>query len=107
MHCSKSSYCSRVPEVYPLPHENHKQPSDHWKGTIDLLLKLMNIGSEAGVPGFWHKLANANMKEAHAIIQEQQLQLQLHVSSVGLPEPIATMELASTITNLQFASRYK
>jgi hypothetical protein len=67
----------------PPSHRNHQKPSVHWKETIGLLLlQPVNVGLEADLPGIWHKLADVNMKEAHAIIQEQ---LQLQASSLGLP----------------------
>jgi hypothetical protein len=63
----------------------------------------VNVGSEAGLPNNWHKIANAKKKEACAMIQ-----LQLHGSSaLGLPEPIVTMELTSIIISLQFALPYE
>jgi hypothetical protein len=40
------------------------RPSEHWEGTIDLLLRLVGVGAEDNLPPIWLAWANYNKKEA-------------------------------------------
>jgi hypothetical protein len=88
-HTTPTAHIAAEHRRYTPSHGNHKKPGDHCKETMGLLLlQPVNVGlDEANLPNIWHKLADVNMKEARAIIQEQ---LQLQASSLGLPETMVT-----------------
>ncbi len=81
--------------------EEEKLPSVHFKGTINLLLRLTNKREESELPEIYHRWANSNKKEFRAVLQEV---FDHTAVELGLPEPIATGDLAQTISTLKFAS---
>ena len=78
-----------------------KPPSAHFKGTINLLLRLTNRTEEKELPEIYHRWANSNKKEFRAVLQEV---FDQNAVRLGLPEPVATADLAMTISTLRFAS---
>jgi hypothetical protein len=85
----------------PAPAKKDQKPSDHWRGTIDLLLCIVQVGSEADLPDAWSAWAPANKKEHWNILQER---LQETAVLLGYPQPVATGELTQILVNLQFIS---
>ena len=83
---------------------SRKLPSEQWKGTIDLLLKLTQVRTETDLPELWHKWVNSNKKEFRAILQES---FKATALSLGLPEPVATADFSTTVANLQFSSPFE
>jgi hypothetical protein len=86
------------------PARRIKKPSEHWEGTIDLLLRLVGINAEDDLPLIWQAWANCHKKEASTILQEH---LWDNAHNLGLPEPIASGELTTMIMSLSFDSMYK
>jgi hypothetical protein len=85
----------------PAPAKKDQKPSDHWRGTIDLLLRVVQVGSEADLPDVWSAWARANKKEHRNVLQEK---LQETAVLLGYPQPVATGELTQMLVNLQFVS---
>ena len=81
--------------------ETTKMPSSHFKGTINLLLRLTSKSDESDLPEIYHRWANSNKKEFRAVLQEV---FDQNAILLGLPEPVATADLALTISTLKFAS---
>ena len=81
--------------------DTDKPPSAHFKGTINLLLRLTNRTEEKDLPEIYHPWANSNKKECRTILQEVFNQ---NAVRLGLPEPVATADLAMAISTLRFAS---
>jgi hypothetical protein len=81
-----------------------KKPSEHWKGTINLLLLLVGASAEDNLPPTWHAWANCNKKEAPAVLQEHLLE---SAQNLGLPEPVASGDLTTMLMSLSFDSMYK
>ena len=81
--------------------ETEKSPSTLFKGTINLLLRLTNKTEEKELPEIYHRWANSNKKEFRTVLQEV---FDQNALLLGLPEPIATPDLALTISSLKFAS---
>ena len=81
--------------------ETTKLPSSHFKGTINLLLRLTSKNDESDLPEIYHRWANSNKKEFRAVLQEV---FDQNAVLLGLPEPVATADLALTISTLRFAS---
>jgi hypothetical protein len=53
-----------------MPMRRTKKPSEHWEGTIDLLLRLVGVNAEDDLPLVWQTWANCHKKEARAVLQE-------------------------------------
>ena len=85
----------------PVPAKKDQKPSDHWQGTINLLLRIVQVGSEADLPDVWSAWARANKKEHWNVLQEK---LQETSVLLGYPQPVATGELTQMLINLQFVS---
>ena len=81
--------------------ETEKLPSTLFKGTINLLLRLTNKADEKDLPEIYHRWANSNKKEFRTVLQEV---FDQNAILLGLPEPVATPDLALTIASLKFAS---
>jgi hypothetical protein len=81
-----------------------KLPSDMWKGTIDILLRLTQKDREVDLPEIWHVWANCKKEERSAVLQEQFCKM---ARELKLPVPVATPELVATIFNLKFAAAYE
>ena len=81
--------------------ETEKLPSTLFKGTINLLLRLTNKTEERELPEIYHRWANSNKNEFRTVLQEV---FDQNALLLGLPEPVATPDLALTISSLKFAS---
>ena len=81
--------------------ETEKLPSTLFKGTINLLLRLTNKAEEKDLPEIYHRWANSNKREFRTVLQEV---FDQNAMLLGLPEPVATPDLALTISSLKFAS---
>ena len=81
--------------------ETEKLPSTLFKGTINLLLRLTNKTEEKDLPEIYHRWANSNKREFRTVLQEV---FDQNAMLLGLPEPVATPDLALTISSLKFAS---
>jgi hypothetical protein len=81
-----------------------KKPSEHWEGTIDLLLRLVGVTDEIDLPPVWHAWANCNKKEARMVLQEH---LRTNSSALNLPEPVASGELTTMLMTMAFKAMYE
>jgi hypothetical protein len=86
------------------PTRRVKKPSEHWEGTIDLLLRLVGVNAEDELPAIWQAWANCHKKEARTVLQEH---LRDNARSLGLPEPVASGELTTMLMSLSFDSMYE
>jgi hypothetical protein len=55
----------------PTPAKKDQKRSDHRQGTVDLLLHMVQVGSEADLPAVWPAWAQANKKEHQNVLQEK------------------------------------
>jgi hypothetical protein len=81
-----------------------KKPSEHWEGTIDLLLRLAGVDAEADLPPVWGAWANCNKKEARMVLQEH---LRTNASALNLPEPVASGDLTTMRMTMSFKAMYE
>jgi hypothetical protein len=86
------------------PARHIKKLSEHWEGTINLLLCLVGVNAEDDLPLIWQAWANCHKKEAHTLLQEH---LRDNAHNLGLPEPVASGELNTMLMSLSFDSMYE
>jgi hypothetical protein len=84
--------------------DRDKLPSETWKGTIDVLLRLTQRSTEEALPPLWHAWANCKKEERRAVLQEQFRRL---ARVLKLPEPVATVELTNMLYSLAFAAPFE
>jgi hypothetical protein len=87
-----------------LTSDSDKNPSEVWKGTIDVLLCLTQQAAEDNLPQLWHAWANCRKEERRAVLQEQFWRMSCGLS---LPEPVATVELTSMLYTLSFGAPFE
>ena len=90
--------------IPPSPARRIKKPSEHWEGTIDLLLRLVGVTAESDLPPLWHAWSNCNKKEARTVLQAH---LRDNARALGLPEPVASGNLTTMLNTMAFDSMYK
>jgi hypothetical protein len=78
-------------------------PSEHWKGTIDILLGLTQKSDKAFLAPLWHKYASCSKREQRTILQTA---LNVMGQQLRLPVPVATVELTNSLIRLEFASTF-
>jgi hypothetical protein len=83
---------------------SEKNPSEVWKGKIDVLLRLTQRVAEDDLPQLWHAWANCRKEERRAVLQEQFRRMSRDLS---LPEPVATVELTSMLYTLSFGASFE
>jgi hypothetical protein len=81
-----------------------KKPSEHWEGTIDLLLRLVGVTAESDLPPLWHAWSNCNKKESRTVLQEH---LCDNARALGLPEPVASGDLTTMLNTMAFDFMYE
>jgi hypothetical protein len=62
---------SRVPPAPPIEMEKKKKPSEAWKGTIGILLRLCQVSSDEELPQLWHDWVNCKQELRRTVLQEQ------------------------------------
>jgi hypothetical protein len=90
--------------IPPSPARRIKKPSEHWEGTIDLLLRLVGVSAESDLPPLWHAWSNCNKKEARTVLQAH---LRDNARALGLPEPVASGDLTTMLNTMAFDSMYE
>jgi hypothetical protein len=81
-----------------------KLPSEVWRGTIDLLLRLTQKGNEESLPHIWHAWAKCKKEERRAVLQDHFRKM---ARDLKLPEPVATVELTNLLYTLSFAAPFE
>jgi hypothetical protein len=87
-----------------LTSDAEKNPSQVWKGTINVLLRLTQRAAEDDLPQLWHAWANCRKEERRAVLQERFRRMS---RDLRLPEPVATVELTTMLYTLSFRAPYK
>jgi hypothetical protein len=85
--------------------DREKLPSETWRGTIDVLLRLTQQGSEQALPPLWHAWANCKKDERRGAVLQEKFRGMARV--LKLPEPVATVELTSTLYSLSFVAPFQ
>jgi hypothetical protein len=94
----------RVPQAPATDTNQTKKPSQAWKGTIDILLRLCQVSSIEDLPQLWHDWANCKKELRHTVLQEH---LRRMARALKLLVPIATTDLANALYSLSFAGSYE
>jgi hypothetical protein len=96
---------NRVPQAAAADTEKINKPSQAWKGTMDILLRLCQVSSEEDLSQLWHDWANCKKELRCTVLQEH---LRRMARALKLPVPIATTtDLANALYSLAFTGSYK
>jgi hypothetical protein len=84
---------SHVPPTPATDPDRVKKPSEAWKGTISILLRLCQVSSEDKLPQLWHDWANCKKELRHTVLQEQ---LRRMARSLKMPNALYTLAFAGS-----------
>jgi hypothetical protein len=85
-------------------HDQDKLPSEVWRDTINLLLRLTQKSNKEALPSIWHSWANCKKDKQCAVLQDHFRKM---ARDLKLTEHVATVELTNLLCTLAFAAPFE